>query len=351
MVPTRTGSRRVERARVGRDPALDRFAQSLARSRSRRQRWIFASRRRTRRRRIALAAAAAGIAAAAGVALVAVEPGSRPAAAALGAERAGPYAATADRPHRGPGSAGGAPARSAVPEAAAIESAWSYARERGGLVSIAVIDSRGRFHGLDSGRAYASASIVKALLLAAELRRLEAAGAPLDAATRGLLTQMVTISDNDAADAIYYRVGDAGLQDVAGQAGMEAFSVAGYWGNAQVTAADMARFMWRIEDVLAGPHREFALGLLGSIAPSQSWGIPAGAGERWSARFKGGWRTTELGALVHQAAELRRGGDRVAIAVLSDGQPSHAYATETLSGIADRLVGRMSSEPWDGRWR
>jgi hypothetical protein len=192
---------------------------------------------------------------------------------------------------------------------------------------------------------------VKALLLAAELRRLDAAGAPLDAETRGLLTRMITLSDNDAADAIYYRVGDAGLYEVAREAGMREFSVAGYWANAQVTAAEMARFMWRVEDVLSGPNRKFALGLLGAIAPSQRWGIPAGAGDGWSIRFKGGWRTTELGALVHQAAELRRDGERVAVAVLSDGQPSHAYATETLRGIADRLVGRMSGEPWDGRWR
>ena len=68
-------------------------------------------------------------------------------------------------------------------------------------------------------------------------------------------------------------------------------------------------------------------------------------------RFKGGWRPGDSGQLDHQAAELRRDGERLAVAVLSDAQPSHEYATETMRGIADRLVGRMSSEPWDGRWR
>ena len=85
---------------------------------------------------------------------------------------------------------------------------------------------------------------------------------------------------------------------------MQSFSVAGYWANAQVTAADMARFMWSLDDVFAGPHREFALGLLGSVVASQRWGIPAGAGEGWNVRFKGGWRPSDSGALVHQAAEL-----------------------------------------------
>ena len=48
---------------------------------------------------------------------------------------------------------------------------------------------------------------------------------------------MITISDNDAADAIYDRVGDAGLIAVAERAGMTRFTVAGYWGNAQIAAA------------------------------------------------------------------------------------------------------------------
>jgi hypothetical protein len=243
------------------------------------------------------------------------------------------------------------PAKAILPERGAIESAWSYARNRAGLVSLAVIDSEGRMHGYDAERPYFSASISKLLLLAAELRRLDAEGAVLDDPTRGLLTRMITVSDNDAADEVYYRVGDEALRDIARDAGMRSFGIAGYWANAQVTAADMARFMWNLDDAFAGPHREFALGLLGSVVPSQRWGIPAGAGDGWNVRFKGGWRPTDSGELAHQAAELTRDGERLAVAVLSDGQPSHEYGAETLRGVADRLVGRLSREPWDGRWR
>ena len=160
-------------------------------------------------------------------------------------------------------------------------------------------------HSFEGERAYVSASVVKALLLAAELERRETGGLPLDGTTRALLTRMITLSDNEAADEIYERVGDAGLYEVAGRTGMKGFSVAGYWANAQITAEDMARFMWRLDDVLDGPDREFGLGLLGSITETQRWGIPEGAGREWDVRFKGGWRTTEMGELVHQAAELR----------------------------------------------
>jgi hypothetical protein len=104
-----------------------------------------------------------------------------------------------------------------------------------------------------------------------------------------------------------------------------------------------------LDQVMRGPHREFALGLLGSVIPGQSWGIPAAAGERWAVRFKGGWRSTEAGQLVHQVAELRDGDRALAIAVLTDGQPTQAYGIETVRGIAKRLVADGSNRPRGGR--
>jgi beta-lactamase class A len=226
-----------------------------------------------------------------------------------------------------------------VPAAPAIAEARRFAADRAGLVSFAVVDSRGRHHGLGGDRGYVTASVVKAMLLAAELRRLAREGLELDATTDAALRAMITYSDNGAADTIYSRVGDVGLLEVARSAGMTRFSVEGYWGNAQITATDMTRLFADLDRALPPRFREFGLGLLGSVIPEQSWGIPAGAGERWAVRFKGGWRSTALGQLVHQVAELRDGGRTVAIAVLTDGQPTQAYGIETVRGIAARLVG------------
>ena len=150
---------------------------------------------------------------------------------------------------------------------------------------------------------------------------------------------MITYSDNDAADAIYALVGDPGLEAVAARVGMRGFVGAGYWSEASITARDMAWFMWRLEHgALATRHRGFAMRLLAGVVPEQRWGIPAAAGEDWSVWFKGGWRPSPGGALVHQAALLRGGSRRVAIAVLTDAQPSHQYGTETVRGIAARLL-------------
>jgi Beta-lactamase enzyme family len=324
-----------EAIEVQRDPDLERWRRSLERSRERRRARAATevSSRRSRWRRAAPIAATLGVwwllVGAAELSLDARERTARAGEAASASQPAG---------------------AAVIPDSDAIKDAWRYASGRGGLVSLAVIDSDGRMRSFEGERPYVSASVVKALLLAAELERLERSGLPLDEATRTLLTQMITISDNNAADAIYARVGDAGLYAVARRAGMGSFTVSGYWSNAQITAEDMARFMWRLDRVLAGPHREFGLGLLGGIVESQRWGIPAGA-PGWSVRFKGGWRPTDMGALVHQAAELRNGDERVAVAVLTDGQPSQTYAVETLRGVADRLVGPLSTGSWDGRWR
>jgi beta-lactamase class A len=254
-----------------------------------------------------------------------------------GAGQTEPSTLASSGPNAGEASGGAPEVARALPTAAGLRDAWRYARKRGGQVSIAVVDTKGRLRQRDGSRSYASASVVKSMLLAAELQRLDRSSLPLDVGTQGLLKAMVTSSDNDAADAIYRRVGDTGLIDVAKAAGMRRFTVAGYWGNAQVTAADMARLFSRLDRAVPRTHRRVALALLAAVVPGQRWGVPAAA-KGWTTHFKGGWRTTGLGQLVHQAALLRRGDRSVALAILTDAQPSQAYGRGTIFGVTARLL-------------
>jgi Beta-lactamase enzyme family len=237
----------------------------------------------------------------------------------------------------------------AVPSRAALRKARVYCREAGGIVAFAVVDSQGRLRGRARHRRFPAASVVKAMLLAAELRRLERADAPVDGATKETLEAMIAHSDNDSADTIYYRVGDEGLHEVAEAARMRRFDIAGYWGNAQITAADMARFFSRLGTTMPRPYRRFGKRLLGSIVPDQRWGIAAAAGRGWKVRFKGGWRQTGRGSLVHQAAELRDGSVRLSLAVLTDGQPSQPRGIEIVHGVAARLLRRATAPGRPGR--
>jgi beta-lactamase class A len=225
-----------------------------------------------------------------------------------------------------------------VPTVSDMREAWRFARLRGGQVSFAVVDTEGRIRTREGGRLYYSASVVKAMLLVAELRRLREGRLPLDPATEDLLEAMITYSDNDAADAIYGRVGDPGLLAVARSARMRRFTVAGYWGNAQVTAADLARLFSRVRELLPRPYRRTGLRLLASVIPGQRWGLARAARGSWRVYFKGGWRATERGELVHQAAWLDSGDRELAIAILTDAQPSQLHAIHTVRGIADRLL-------------
>lgn len=230
------------------------------------------------------------------------------------------------------------PDETSIPSRVGLEAANRFAENRAGTVAFSVIGSDGKEHQRKGDQSFVSASVVKAPLLVAELNRLERQDLPLDSTTRSLLTQMITVSDNAAADAIYGRVGDAGLRSVARQAGMKDFAVEGYWANAQITADDMAQFAHRLDDLVKGPYKDFANEVLSGIASYQRWGIPRAVGERWRVRLKGGWRTTELGALAHQFAQLDRDRASVSLAVLTDGQISHEYATETIHGVAARLL-------------
>jgi hypothetical protein len=229
------------------------------------------------------------------------------------------------------------------PSGARVDAAKAMAESAAGTVSFAVVDAEAGVRGYDPDNAFSSASSSKVILLAAELRRLRDEKAPLDDATRSLLEPMITYSDNDAASAVYARVGDSGMTEVAQRAGMRSFSVdPGYWGGAQVTASDLGRFYFGLDRNLVGQHEAYAKRLLAGITSSQRWGIPEAAGHRWDVYFKGGWRPSgtegTTGPVTHQAALLEHeSGRRVAIAVLTDLSPgSTSYAV--IEGITEELL-------------
>jgi hypothetical protein len=226
------------------------------------------------------------------------------------------------------------PALLSLTSMADLRRARSYARSRMGRVSFAVLEPGGGVHGLHRTAVYPSASVVKAMLLVAVLRR--AGARALTAQQRALLVPMVTVSDNDAALAVYASVGKAGLWRVARAARMQHFGGVPALFDTQITAADQVRLFLRIDRLVPPAHREFVRRLLSSIVGWQRWGIaPVARHRQLKAFFKGGWRT----GLVHQVALLERGRRRLALAVLTLGEPSMAYGEQTIAGIAARVLG------------
>jgi hypothetical protein len=226
-----------------------------------------------------------------------------------------------------------------LPTKLQVTRARSFARSRTGVVSFAVVDTSGRVRCFRCRVPYLSASVVKAMLLVAYLNRLAENREPLTASHHALLDAMITVSDNPSATALYGHVGDVGLRRLATRAKMSRFDVFGDWGTARVTAADLALFFSRIDQLTPARYRRYVRQLLSSIVAAQAWGIPEVSRPQWRTFFKGGWRSTSRGSLVHQVARLERGRLSLAIAVLTDGNPDDAYGRVTVRGIAERLLG------------
>lgn len=225
-----------------------------------------------------------------------------------------------------------------LPTAAQLMNARALAESRSGVVAFAVIDTSDKLHCYRCRARYASASVVKAMLLVAYLVSLAEENRALTASHHAQLDAMIRVSDNLSATEIYSHVGAAGLRRLAKQAGMRDFSVSDGWATARITAADQARFFDFIDKFPLDTYSEYAFQLLASVVASQTWGIPEISRPEWNTLFKGGWRATTRGQLVHQVARLERGDTVMAIAVLTDGNPREAYGRATIRGIARRLL-------------
>lgn len=218
-----------------------------------------------------------------------------------------------------------------------VAAAREFLKHRGGNVSFAVRTER-RMWGHHRLRTVPSASVLKAMLMVTYLNRRSVRHRPLRRSDRRLLAPMIRRSDNAAASAIRNMVGSRGLRRLARRVGMRRFTpVAHPWGHSRVNAADQTRFFLHLDRHVVARHRRTAMRLLASIVPSQRWGVGRVAPRGWGLHFKGGWGSGS-GAVDHQVALLKRGRFRVAVAVMTTSNRSHAYGKGTLRGVFGRLL-------------
>ena len=218
-----------------------------------------------------------------------------------------------------------------------LKRAIEYAQARAGVESFVLRDEQRGRHGYRGRRIVHSASVLKAMLMVAYLRRPSVRHRALTGADRALLRPMIRRSDNATASRIVSLLGADPLNDLALRAGMDHFRLRSPWGHSEITARGQSRFFRRIDDLMPRRHREFGMRLLNRIVPSQRWGIPPVKPEGWRIHFKGGWGSG-TGLVTHQVALLVRGERRISLAILTTGNPSHDYGTATIRGIAKRLL-------------
>jgi hypothetical protein len=195
------------------------------------------------------------------------------------------------------------------------------------------------------------------MLLVAYLRQPSVRRRRLHDDERALLEPMIRVSDNAAGIQVAALLGDGQVERLARAARMRNFEWVyepGWLGGlSQISARDQARFLRRYERFVPDRHRGFARRLLRSVVSWQRWGIASVRPRGWRLYFKGGWGIADdgVGTVSHQVAFLERGHCRLGLAILTEHNPSTAYGTETLGGVAHRLLHGLAATRCDRHGR
>lgn len=248
-----------------------------------------------------------------------------------------------------------APPAGAVTIAENVTAAVRYATARGMSTGIAVLDTRtGRtYTGGNATKRYSSASVVKTLIATRLLLTGRMIGTNASRAWR-----MITQSDNDAAWALYPKVGgDNLLPWIAAHyriAGLGARpTMPGTWGSTQLTALGMARFYAAVvRDRAVWPWLGSAMhhyASRSSAGEPNAWGLAVASP---SVALKNGWATNRdvlhpSYANINSTGVVQ--GDRFAVAILAEGPRAMYYAKgEAVVSRAAQLLmpgGRFDPPP------
>ncbi|WP_435108608.1 serine hydrolase [Nocardiopsis synnemataformans] len=227
------------------------------------------------------------------------------------------------------------------------------ADEREGTIAVGVFAHGGDLTcGLDPDAEFDAASVGKVVVLGALLRTAMDEDRELTAEEKDLATDMITVSDNDAATELRDRIGPERVQRFLDLAGMDATrpDPEGYVGLMGITVSDqltLLRLLRTDNDVLGQEEREFARGLMGDVTEEQRWGVPSGAPADAEAYLKNGW-------LPHTDTNLWRvhsiGGFRGTpvgdydIVVLTDGNDGMRYGVDTVESVAAEVHSALTGQ-------
>ena len=190
------------------------------------------------------------------------------------------------------------------------------------------------------------ASIVKVVIMLATIDNAAVAGRELTLDEREWLEPMITWSDNDSADVLWWRLGGTkGITAFLEKNGLTGFEMDadGYWGDSWATpkavAELLAALVWG--DLLPPSGQAYARYLLENVTPSQRWGATGAPNVSPDDLIgvKDGWYPEEEGWEVNSAGYLlpRDGGHGYAVAVLSDQQDDFDDAVTTIEAVGSAI--------------
>lgn len=235
------------------------------------------------------------------------------------------------------------------PLSALVSEAVEYLEGRAGTNGVAVVlPERGIAYQYNGDGAFHMASVAKVVIMLTKLdQTLQEERMPTEA-EMALLEPMITVSDNDAATALWYQVG--GSEGVANY--LESIHITGIepnsddcWGASFATPRALALLLAKLAmgEILDGPHRAVALDLMARVIQSQAWGstdvVPESPPPGTIAGIKDGWYPAPCGWWVNSVGYILPGNEQAAytIAVMTNEQPTYEYGRETIATAA-RLI-------------
>ncbi|MFC4858434.1 tat pathway signal sequence [Actinophytocola glycyrrhizae] len=192
-----------------------------------------------------------------------------------------------------------------------------------------------------------TASTIKLAMVVDLFTRDRAGEITLTADDRALIEAMLNSSDNDAADALWYRYAGAdhmsfnenfpayGMTSLVPQKGYTEFYP--YWGFQKCTPEDLDRLIHHVLTDLPEPDRSYILGEMRSVAPNQQWGV-WGAGADAAPGNKNGW-SEEDGGWVMNSVGFVGPGERYTLAEMNNlgGEGGYDVGRETVTHVAELL--------------
>jgi beta-lactamase class A len=236
-------------------------------------------------------------------------------------------------------------AAAATPFEGAIQ---SYLAGRAGAASVAVFDvTAGATYTVAPQSSFITASIVKADILSTLLRQAQGAGRGLTPQEKATATQMIEVSDNNAATTLWNEVGKGpGVAQYNSLLPLpNTFpGSGGLWGLTRTTAPDQVQLVRTLaysNSILSDSSRAYAQGLMQNVTPSQRWGVSGGVPAGVSIALKNGWLPVSGGWEINSIGHIAGGGRDYVIAVLTSGDPSMGYGITTIQGVSSIVWSQM----------
>ncbi|WP_448628388.1 LppW family protein [Geodermatophilus sp. URMC 64] len=208
-----------------------------------------------------------------------------------------------------------------VDDAAVLARVQEAATAAGGSIAVVVEDAYERelLAGPDAGRPLLTASLIKPLVVAELLERQQTGALALAPGDLDLMARASTASDDGAMSTLWVRHDGAALVTAAatrlGLTGTAPPARVGQWGEATATAADLATFLSRLDDVYGEEVAATLIGWLQGTTPRAADGfdqlfglLSPAAGAAGPVAAKQGWMCCVGGRRqLHSAGVLADG--------------------------------------------